>query len=1166
MFQFTDSLKNYDKKHKQPYSIELEKDDPYDHFNGEVDGERGLGLTFTGCRRYINVPEIATFSLKCNVSHNKNFCAKRSVAWGVVFGYDRRNRTGYELEIKRLPDETGTAIALYRVRLLNRELILENKYDFIQLADVVYPFEMEVSEKAVSCSFAGNSFFCSLSLPKGKIAFFRGEAFREIYLSDLSFQTDEMVPLEEKTYHFVMPKDNGVNTAYKLSLTLTRYEGGYTKVDSLLSGGLWERIREEMIRSTECWAVIEDNITGAYFCLGDSQRYYLFNNTKRILAEGYAQVLTEYDNEWYANLVNDSFDTYRAVADVAKNPVEKTFMLAALPKFENVTMGYDRFSPFAAEFIAGERQCVYDLKGNLLYNGQPLDEQVALDVCSPLSESFAKLIPETVFNREGVIHNLTVNHFFTVEDEVRFTVDLRSNKEMGLFDVKVFLSDAFFVKMRELTAVVGGTARQPFGNPKTWSAEVGKLPLGVYHLTVEINYGRKLIKTHHSAFEVIDPSSEISPQAASGLPSLYASDGALPGLETFLPDFWCTYADYSTMHYFDIVHILPYEAEKGRHWELAPIFKRKTFVWLTQRCLRKEHIKDGSFMDLGVIKHFDYLNMPFPGIIDSRNFYRYDLFEHDLNTNDMLDIFEEYLLAHKDVAEQCGLTDVRTQPIKKENYVEFLKLCSTDYLDYALPKIRALFDKQWAEVKKINPKAKRSSYGPYNNYVSPFVGGYTAKWFGGDPTKWNEMFDGFLQFEDYPFACNYSTTRSAWGVTTIKALCPEVTVYPEIYDSFREGCPDSAIACARPPLGYFKCEPYMNSTQIREYVYNSAIYSPKTGEYTYWRDFGFMLYPMYVFECEKRYSGIVKDWGVTYKNLPKKPKKGMVFVYDIQKTDDRHDGYNNHSYYNISESGLAYVYQHARENGLPVAFYTDFKGLDTVNKDNCDTLVIPSLKGASQEIKDKIRKLYEDGVALVAVSEVNGLEDIFGVKGKRAVKETSSLICGEREEYVSPVNAEYFYKKDTAEVLLKANNGLPVIMKKGNAVLINAPVNQVGRELVKFMIYNGGINISKLLKESLIKALKEVDSPNVSASGKCGVTHFESEKDEEILLLIDYSEMNRNEYSAPTQTVTVTLKGGYKDVVCVSGERAVGKVYENGILVSFTVDVLPQESVLLKLA
>ena len=1165
MFQFCDSLKNYEKKHKQPYSIELEKDDPYDHFNGEVNGERGLGLTFTGCRRYINVPEVKTFSLQCNVEHNKNFCAKRSVAWGVLFGYDRRNRIGYELEIKRLPDETGTSIALYRVRSLNRELVLENKYDFIQLANAVYHFEMQVSEKSVSCAFAGNAFFCSLSIPKGKIAFFRGEAFREIYLSDLTFSSAEILPQNERTYHFLLQKDNGVNTAYKLSLTVTEYQDGYAKVDSVLSGGLWERIREEMIRSTECWAVIEDNITGAYFRLGDSQRYYLFNGTKRILADGYAQVLTEYDNQWYADLVNDSFDTYRAVADVAAKPVEKTFMLCETPKFDSVTVGYDRLMTVFAEFIAGERQFVYDLKGNLLYNGQPLDEQVALDVCSPLSESFAKLIPETVFNREGVIHNLTVNHFFTVEDEVRFTVDLRSSENIDLFDVKTYLSDAFFVKMKELPAVVGGTARQAFGSPKTWTAQVGKLPLGVYHLTVEVNYGGKLIKTHQSAFEVIDPNSEMLPQAASGLPRMYASDGALPGLETFLPDFWCTYADYSAMHYFDLVHILPYEAEKKRHWELAPIFKRKTFVWLTQRCLRKEHIKDGSFMDLGVIKHFDYLNMPFPGITDSRNFYRYDLFEHDLNTNEMLDVFEEYLFAHKDIAEQCGLTDVRTMPIKKENYVEFLKLCSTDYLDFALPKIRALFDEQWAEVKKINPKAKRSSYGPYNNYVSPFVGGYTAKWFGGDPTKWNEMFDGFLQFEDYPFACNYSTTRSAWGVTTIKALCPEVTVYPEIYDSFREGCPDSAIACARPPLGYFVCEPYMNTTQIREYVYNSAIYSPKTGEYTYWRDFGFMLYPMYVFECEKRYPAIVKDWGDTYNNLPKKPKKGMVFVYDIQKTDDRHDGYNNHSYYNISESGLAYVYQHARENGLPVAFYTDFKGLDKVTKDNCDTLVIPSLKGVSQEIKDKIRKLYDDGVSLIAVSDIKDLEDIFGVKGKRCVKETTSLLLDKKEEFISPVQAEFFYKANGAEVLLKANNGLPVILKKDNAVLLNAPVNQIGRELVKFTFYNGGINISRLLKETLIGALKAIDKATVRADGKCGVTHFESQKGEDLILLIDYTEMNRNEFSLLTQTVTVTIGDGYTDVVCVSDEVAIGKTYCNGKLVSFTVDMLPQKSMLFKL-
>lgn len=1165
MLNFFDSLKNYEKKHKQPYSIELEKDDPYDHFNGEVNPERGLGLTFTGCRRYINVPEVKTFSMQCNVLHNKGFCTKRSVAWGVVFGYDRRNRVGYELEVKRLPDEEGTAIALYYVRRLKRELILENKYDFLQNADIVYPFDMQVTETGVSCSFAETRFFCSLSTVKGKVAFFRGEAFREIYLSDLSFQTEEILPLEEKKYHFVLPNDNGGNTAYKLTLTLTHYRDGYTKVDSLLSGGLWERIREEMIRSTDCWAVIDDNITGAYFRLGESERYYLFNGMKRILPEDYARVLNEYDNEWYANLVKDSFDTFKVVTDVAEKPIQTTFMLFAKPKFETVTIGYDRFSSQFAEYIAGERQFVYDLDGDILYNGQPLDGDVALDISSPLSKNFADLIPSTAYDREGIIYNLTVNHFFTVLDEVEFTIDLRSEKDLSLFSVEACLSDAFFKKIKPLTAIQGGSARQEFGTPKTWQTEVGKLALGVYHLTINVLYGGKIVKTHQSAFEVIDPNSEISPQAASGLPTMYASDGALPGLETFLPDFWCTHADFNTMHYFDIVHILPYEAEKKRHWEIAPLFKRKTFTWLTQRAVRKEHIKDESFMRLGAVKNFDYLNMPFPGITDSRNFYRYDLFEHDLNTNEMLDIFEEYLLLHKDIAEQCGLTDVRNEPIKKENYVEFLKLCSTDYLDYALPKIRALFDEQWAQVKKINPKAKRQSYGPYNNYVSPLSGGYTAKWFGGDPTQWNEMFDGWLQFEDYPYACNYSTSRSAWGLTTIKLLCPQVKIYPEIYDSFREGCPDSAIACARPPLGYFKCEPYMNTAQIREYVFNTAVYYSAMSKYDYWRDYGLMLYPMYVFECEKRYPQIIKDWGITKENLPQTPKKGMVFIYDLKKEDDRYDGYNSHSFYNISETGLAYVYQHARENGLPVAFYTDFKGLDVVTKNNCSTLVIPSLKGASKEVKEKIRALYNAGVSLIAVSEVCGLEDIFGVKGKCAVKETSSLVQGEKEEFVSPINAEFFYKANEAKVLLKADNGLPVILKHNNAVLLNVSVAQVGRELVKYTYYNGGINISMLLKDVLITALQSINASDVRASGKCGVTHFENQKGEDVILLIDYSEMNRNEFSGSTQTVTVYVKGDYTDIVCISDELAVGKIFENGKLISFTVDLLPQQSVLFKL-
>ena len=94
----------------QPYSVEVEKDNPYYHLNGRCD-ERGYAILFSGARAYIDVPEVKNFHISFNLLHNRSHAKGYDENLILLFGYDRRMRIGYQLEFVHL-SEGGTVIRL----------------------------------------------------------------------------------------------------------------------------------------------------------------------------------------------------------------------------------------------------------------------------------------------------------------------------------------------------------------------------------------------------------------------------------------------------------------------------------------------------------------------------------------------------------------------------------------------------------------------------------------------------------------------------------------------------------------------------------------------------------------------------------------------------------------------------------------------------------------------------------------------------------------------------------------------------------------------------------------------------------------------------------------------------------------------------------------------
>lgn len=1170
-FKLKNSLCTYDDNH-QPYSLVVDKDAPYYHLSGQSD-KNGYAITFSGSKAFLHTPALRTFSLQFSLLHKTTHCKGYNETLTVLFGYNRFSRNGYQLEITHL-DKGGSQLCLVKINGQKREKLKEQTYPLAQDCDVKYPITLTVTDTAVHCELADCVFDCDIETTNGNIAFSREKAFRELVLSDLVFQTDEITPQKAAEYTVVLPRDNGAEIPYELKLTLSSLGENITQIDYAFGGGLWARTPVKKAHG-EVWATPYNDITGLYVKLNDQKRLYIENGTVRILDTNFFPKTGANGESHAAPLVNN---VYRAVMTVCDNPLSGSFLVDDFGSVEEITVGYQNFLGFGAELYAGERQFVYDKNGTLLYNGEPLDNEFSIDVKSPLNVALAEAIPETAVNRDAIIHHLEGNHYFYTETENDFFVDVRSTHGTEYLSVKVYLQDAFLRTTKELVATPKEAPNQYAKvAAKSYQVHLEPLPLGVYHLSVEIRYFGKTVKEHHSAFEVIDPNSDVSPQEASGIFDGHVGDAAPIGLTTFCPDPWSSLADFNVGHYIRIAQVLPCVANERRAWEIYPLFKRKLFAWMNTRSVNRQDILDESTLSMGITQNADYIYNAHPSFDESKVAPRYDIFVFSIFKNHLMDLFENFLTLHPEIKKELGFGNVR-KSFTLDDYKAFMHRCCGEFVDYCLPFMAQNRAAAWEKIKKTNPNAKRMSYGIYNPYVSIYVGAYSARWYGVDATKAYEFANGYQQFEDYPHDCNYSTTRGAWGLTTAKLLDPRAKMYPELYDSFREGCPDTAIACARPPVGYFPCKPYLCTTQVYEYIFNTARYAIEKSDYDYWRDYGIMMYSLYVLDPQSKLDEFMPAWGIAMDNKPLKPKKGAAFLYEITSADDRFDpdksmnhasggsyGWSGHCIHNISDAGLSFVNLRLREAGLPVNSVVNYAGLSHLSPENCDMLVLPSLKKADKAALETIRNLYQAGVPLVATHDVTGLEDIFGVKENRRTGTFTSLTDGKTTESIVSVQTEIFYDAVDAEVLLKADNSVPILLRKGKAVLINAPVCQIGIDSFYYALYITAHNISALIENTLTDTLRALSSSAYRAPKRCGITPFINEKGEDMLLLIDYSKDLDEATYENAKPVTVEIPAGYTDVVGVYGADEIGKHYENGTLSKLCVNMLRQQSVLLKL-
>ena len=293
---------------------------------------------------------------------------------------------------------------------------------------------------------------------------------------------------------------------------------------------------------------------------------------------------------------------------------------------------------------------------------------------------------------------------------------------------------------------------------------------------------------------------------------------------------------------------------------------------------------------------------------------------------------------------------------------------------------------------------------------------------------------------------------------------------------------------------------------------------------------------------------------------PKRPLRSIAYIADY--SGDRDKIIPEGSFYNQSESGQTIVYECARESGVPGGFGIKPEDLETLTERDCDLLVVPSLKGANRRYIDNIRRLYNAGVNLIAVSDVTELEDIFGVAVSNESETVTSVEYNGKTEFVYNTDADFRYKPKKAKASVSANGSLPAVITTERTALINTSLINLGcADKEKMMESKGGFIVGSLIREALADEVKRLSKPLVFGKN-VGTTLFEDENGSTVLLAIDYSPFDNAVRGAKEAVVEINMP----DINDASGDIPVKTAKVSGSIREIRFKINPHGFVFIKLS
>lgn len=1071
---------DYIKDDKIKCGFYVEDNSFFTHHHSRVEN----GIFYISCKGnnfIFKTPSLYTFTADLILgSHN----VEGNTGLRFLYGYNRDFRQGYVVDF----DFNGQTVKVKHGKIYKGELtVIEEKNEIcsndLKAFDIsfrnngnklnvsLFDIELEFNtENEYAQGYIGIAFLTNV----GEIA-----VFESTISSDDQMEYSELS--EEKTAE--IPLRNGGNMPYTLSYKMVEWNGTRYLEYKLDGGPQYRENYPEYPRYTDQYTVEKDFFTDPYIAI------YRKNDCKNILKR------TIYDGSFGVSDPGLHWSILRKCFNVIDLPMKGTVCLDEKIDVSDINISFGYSSLVACGYrMQDERdvEFIFDyVSSALLSEGKTIGTEY-IDVKSH-SEKTLSLIPNHIYDRDTVINHIERNHFFAESEKIIFNVNVITDKDKDFVTVKAELHDVYGDRMNSMTCSVSDS-NFVFTNDV--------LNIGVYRARFTAYYGDVQFLENEVVFEVYDSAGKLCAPLESGLPVLFSMPNEQKYLDRDAFDLYNPVPNCNMEHYYSYSGMPGDIGMKKRIWETNRLFGRKWYVWDSDhRTLTKEEFEK---YNEDILRHSDYCYYTTP--------YEWACVRHDLletktyNGRKLINDLKDFLKIHPEY-NVIGLEDSHDS-ITNEQLAKLLKVCLKEWTEYAHNIIEKSIIEQNKWIKSINPDVKRACYGPFPIYYGSLTTHHGMNYVGSKPEGFlaEHLFDGFAQLEDYPYSCSYNTFKGAGFLMHTLLHNPNLTVYPEEYTSSPGGCIDGAVKDAHPPIGKYDMQPYFNVSHSYEYAFNTS--HLRTDGFAYWSTYGFMQRDF----TEEFTDAFIKGWKNVNDHKPVRPLKSTAFLSEVSLSEDNVITKGEELWIsNRSNAGLAYMFETSRLSGLPNGFTVSYESILNLTPEMTDCIVLPSMSFAPENVIHHIRKLYSEGVSLYAIGDVKGLEDIFEVENCKNKAEIFKLRSHSGTlESIYPDEAEFLYKPMKSDSVVLWAEGIdghtyPAIIKGEKTCLVNASIDQLGHRTYENHPLFTATNISPLVRAMTVQTLTELSDPIAKSDG-AGLTLFEDEHGDTLMLVIDYSD------------------------------------------------------------
>ena len=757
----------------------------------------------------------------------------------------------------------------------------------------------------------------------------------------------------------------------------------------------------------------------------------------------------------------------------------------------------------------GPSEALIDDNGNILWSGPSFAaDSVNFKIISPDNKKICKRIPKDIPFYNDALAFAQNNHFFIEEEAVKFKVVVDSrDKKLDKILALITIEDVFGNKLKNYEI--------PFRSPENLSFidgakrfsteffEIDELDIGVYHICVRI-FGAAL-ETQRYTFEVMpENSQDLCAPLASGLPKLWPN--ILSGIknEHFHP--W-SHATVDTIHYNSGGNNYFEIAKEWHAPELLHIYGRE---WLY-------HVGNG----LGQRNDYDADHdlIPQSDCTSIILGHRYDLwgkayYKRPFVFETLLKFLKsnEFIEAEHGILNFENLTQSSPRELTQEEFLELFKHNWKKWIvfftKFNTQRVKGLSGK----ISDVSNSCKPFSFCPvYPTYGSNYKSAYFPLLFGIDlRDNFAQYFPGANGFEDYPFSSGYPIAKGIYSLASCKLEAPDLPLHPEVFAINGETL-DARVVFANPPLG--QSDPPYGFLIKQFYEYSFAVTWFNEKGFNYWRDHG---YHIKTFDREN-YQELLYAYSFISKVTPEKPLRTSAFIFsrdaclahpDYYEHDE--DLFAGGSVVNTAEEAVAFAYEEARRDGQQAGFVMKLEDIGHLSPEDVDTLILPPLCGVDEKCKMNIRKLHSQGVALLGFENVDGLEDLFGIK-KSVEKTITHIIPG---THLSARELEGLYEETKhelcainhelagAETLLATPEGDPILTLYNKTSFFTLPPTFVKRSKTMVPSY-GQRNNSKLIAMATRLAMRQIGDKAINISAGSLIAFWDTENNLHIIVSED---------------------------------------------------------------